>query len=90
MGHSIFTEEQKDFLVARVPAFRDAQQGSTISAFFSNLYVEWFEVWPSDDAADDDDVDEDDGVFGGDFQNLSAMERMKNVSSLVYLKKDIY
>ena len=80
MGRSIFTDEQKDFLVTRVPGFRDAQQNSTISAFFAHLYIEWFAAWPVDDAADD--TDDDESMFAGD--ELSPMERMKNVSSFSF------
>ena len=88
MGRSIFTDEQKDFLVARVPGFRDAQQSSTISAFFVHLYTEWFAAWPLDDAADD--ADDDESMFGTDYLQLTPVERMKNVSFSPFVCKGIH
>ena len=87
MGRSIFTNEQKEFLRARVPDFRDAQQSSTIPAFFSHLYADWFESWPLDDMAED--ADDDDSVLSGD-EPLSLMDRVKSVSPFFHANEDLY
>ena len=41
-----FIEQQKDFLLSKMPEFREAQQAITTPAFFAALYIEWFLRWP--------------------------------------------
>ena len=39
--------EQKDFLLSRVPGFREAQKSLSVPAFLAIVYIEWFERWPT-------------------------------------------
>ena len=59
MGKSSFSKEQRDFLVSKVPEFRDAQQAVVVPNFFIHLYTEWFTRWPVADEPVDHVEDDD-------------------------------
>lgn len=40
------TPDQTEFLLARLPGFREARESKTLPEFFENLFSEWFKLWP--------------------------------------------
>jgi hypothetical protein len=49
-GHCWGTPEQTEFLTSRLPDFQDAQRNKTTSAFWLDIYQEFFKHWPNPDA----------------------------------------
>lgn len=78
MGKSTFSAVQRKFLVDQVPAFREAQQASTVPSFFAQLYTDWFERWPTADDLNDHGEDGD-SVAGSDDHHETERESIIKV-----------
>ncbi|KAH9885591.1 hypothetical protein C8Q73DRAFT_617320, partial [Cubamyces lactineus] len=48
------TQEQREWLQARLPAFREARAKGKASAWFSATYEEWFEAFPLDPVTEEE------------------------------------
>lgn len=85
MGKSTFSKEQRDYLVTRVPEFRNAQRASTVPNFLSHLYNDWIQRWPPADEPGDH-LDDGDSVTSADeHEDTSRKSMIKVRSSALYL-----
>ena len=86
MGKSTFSKEQRDYLVNKVPEFREAQVCCTVTAFFYHLYTDWFSRWPVADEADADDGDSvassDDHLEGSSREAIIKVRRSLSYSDM--------
>ena len=83
---------QKNFLLSKVPGFREAQKNSVVPAFLSIVYLEWFERWPVEaqgafDAAASSDGSSDSSESVDEL--TAARKSMMKVSRLSTLRKEV-
>ena len=87
-----FTTEQRDFLLSKVPDFRNAQQNSCTRAFLSALYSIWFEKWPLAEQDGDANGEPDNADDSGeDSPPTPRQEMMKvSISPLAFTLEDLH